>query len=77
MDCIVHGVTKSQTGLSDLHFHFHVTKIHLFYSFQEFYLSLFLPDRLSVYFQIKHFKKKKKKEMTQCCKICIQHLFAC
>ena len=22
MDCIVHGVTKSQTGLSDLHFHF-------------------------------------------------------
>ena len=24
MDCIVHGVTKSQTGLSDFHFHFHV-----------------------------------------------------
>ena len=23
MDCIVHGVAKSQTGLSDLHFHFH------------------------------------------------------
>jgi len=23
MDYIVHGVTKSQTGLSDLHFHFH------------------------------------------------------
>ena len=22
MDCIVHAVTKSQTGLSDLHFHF-------------------------------------------------------
>ena len=22
MDCIVHGVTKSQTGLSDFHFHF-------------------------------------------------------
>ena len=21
MDCIVHGVTKSQTGLSDFHFH--------------------------------------------------------
>ena len=25
MDCIVHGVTKSQTGLSDFHFHFHDT----------------------------------------------------
>ena len=23
MDCIVHGVTKSQTQLSDFHFHFH------------------------------------------------------
>ena len=23
MDCIVHGVTKSWTRLSDLHFHFH------------------------------------------------------
>ena len=22
MDCIVHGVTKSLTGLSDFHFHF-------------------------------------------------------
>ena len=22
MDCIVHGVTKSQTGLSDFHFHY-------------------------------------------------------
>ena len=22
MDCIVHGVAKSQTGLSDFHFHF-------------------------------------------------------
>ena len=29
MDCIIHGVTKSQTQLSDLHFHFHLlsTKI--------------------------------------------------
>ena len=23
MDCIVHGVAKSQTGLSNFHFHFH------------------------------------------------------
>ena len=23
MDCIDHGVTESQTQLSDLHFHFH------------------------------------------------------
>ena len=23
MDSIVHGITKSQTGLSDFHFHFH------------------------------------------------------
>ena len=23
MDCIVHGVAKSQTQLSDFHFHFH------------------------------------------------------
>ena len=22
MDCIIHGVAKSQTGLSDFHFHF-------------------------------------------------------
>ena len=25
MDCIVHGVTKSQTQLRDFHFHFHFT----------------------------------------------------
>ena len=25
MGCIVHGVTKSQTQLSDFHFHFHFT----------------------------------------------------
>ena len=24
MDCIVHGVAKSRTQLSDFHFHFHV-----------------------------------------------------
>jgi len=24
MDCIVHGVRKSQTGLNDFHFHFHL-----------------------------------------------------
>ena len=23
MDCIIHGVAKSQTQLSDFHFHFH------------------------------------------------------
>ena len=28
LDCLVHGVTKSQTQLSDLHFHFHVTSIY-------------------------------------------------
>ena len=26
MDCIVHGVAKSQTRLSNFHFHFHATK---------------------------------------------------
>ena len=26
MDCIVHGVAKSQTQLSDFHFHFKYTK---------------------------------------------------
>ena len=25
MDCIVHGVAKSQTGLSDFHFHSHAS----------------------------------------------------
>ena len=25
MECIVHGVTKSQTHLSEFHFHFHVS----------------------------------------------------
>ena len=25
MDCIVHGVAKRQTRLSDFHFHFHVS----------------------------------------------------
>ena len=24
MDCIVHGVKKSQTRMSDFHFHFHI-----------------------------------------------------
>ena len=27
MDCIVHGVAKSQTGLSDFHFHFSWLKV--------------------------------------------------
>ena len=27
MDCIVHGVVKSQTGLNDFHFHF-LTSLH-------------------------------------------------
>ena len=26
MDCVVHGVTNSQTQLSDFHFHFHFVK---------------------------------------------------
>ena len=31
MDCIVHGVAKSWTGLSDIHFHFtHTKKIYVF-----------------------------------------------
>ena len=30
MDHIVHGVAKSQTQLSDLHFHFHGNKFFLF-----------------------------------------------
>ena len=28
MDCIVHGVTKTQTRLSDFHFHFSLLKIN-------------------------------------------------
>ena len=28
MDCIVHGVAKSQTQLSDFHFHFNVLQVH-------------------------------------------------
>ena len=27
MDCVIHGVTKSQTQLSDFHFHF-ISHIH-------------------------------------------------
>ena len=29
MDCIVYGVTKSQTGLNDFHFHFQCTEHNL------------------------------------------------
>ena len=29
MDCIVHGVTKSGTQLSDFHFHFHAKSLQL------------------------------------------------
>ena len=32
MDCIVHGVTKSQTQLSDFHFHFPYSQNYVFYS---------------------------------------------
>ena len=32
MDCIIHGVTKSQTGLSDFHFHFPPALAGLFLS---------------------------------------------
>ena len=28
MDCIIHGVAKSQTRLSDFHFHFHSHVLH-------------------------------------------------
>ena len=30
MDSIVHGVTKSWTGLSDFHFHFHLQELRKF-----------------------------------------------
>ena len=36
MDCIVHGVTKSQAGLSEFHFHFS-------YNFFAFSFHLFFP----------------------------------
>ena len=29
MDCIVHGVTESQTGLSNFHFHFYTHTINI------------------------------------------------
>ena len=32
MDCIVHGVTKSQTWLSNFHFHFHFIDVYYFSS---------------------------------------------
>ena len=42
MDCIAHGVTKSQTRLSDLHFHFFmlipISTWHLKMGFYEWYL---------------------------------------
>ena len=28
IDCIIHGVGKSWTGLSDFHFHFHLSSYH-------------------------------------------------
>ena len=28
MDCIVHGVAKSRTQLSDFHFHFHFSSVY-------------------------------------------------
>ena len=28
MDCIVHGVAKGQTQLSDFHFHFHFSSVY-------------------------------------------------
>ena len=62
MDCIVHGVEKSQTRLSNLTFTFMLLRYICSTPFQGFYLSLFLRDRLSVYFQSKHFFFK---EMTQ------------
>ena len=32
MDCIIHGVAKSQTQLSNIHFHFHPPRVSLLHS---------------------------------------------
>ena len=47
MDCIVHGVAKSRTRLSDFHFHLENTKLHI--------VSLYIIVKiLSRSFNIKH-----------------------
>ena len=48
MDCIVHGVTKSQTRLSDFHFHSHfrlssiILLFPILYYFHEFMMHYLL-----------------------------------
>ena len=50
MDCIVHGVTKSQTQLSDFHFHFHFHFQSLSYLIGKF--ASLLPGIANHYFGI-------------------------
>ena len=42
MDCIVHGVSKSRTRLSDFHFHFSLKRLFILF-------AIFLWDSLSFY----------------------------
>ena len=46
MDCIVHGVAKSQTQLSDFHFHFAFK--NLTFAHYCFFHSLFVPSEILV-----------------------------
>ena len=43
MDCIVHGVIKSQTRLSDFHFHFQILFLEILFDIN---LSCFLRSRI-------------------------------
>ena len=45
MDCIVHGVAKSQTQLNDFHFHFFSDKYDVFTMAQESQMILTLWDK--------------------------------
>ena len=41
MDCLVHGVSKSRTPLSDFHFHFLLSFFHLLFNFFFLFLIYF------------------------------------
>ena len=42
MDCIVHGITKSQTGLSDFHFHIYICVCMCVYIERDGYIWVYI-----------------------------------
>ena len=72
MDCIVHGVTKSQKQLSNFHFHLYSNIVYF-----KFYFDIFIPTwylLFVLYIMYLSFKKQLLESLMINCVTCTQHI---